>query len=257
MQGWVVTRPWGLVHSTNTYKRIYVIQLQSATVRSLLVLRLWWKTIRSRGIECCFHCFVFSQSGNSQLISAKKIRQANFIHWQNTGKYQFNKALLWFPTQGGRICMHLYAFVGFESSLSGRSAYKTWQKHPQKMRWVDSSDSFSPGRALALVTLGTCSWQPKSLRVHLGIQKGSLCRQAPWKHKCSGSKNKIEEICIKPMESNWISASILPHDHINANPWCLPSKARYKVTAMLQCYIKIMLIHLELHAQCIQMITLN
>ena len=161
MQGWVVTHPWGLVHSTNTYMRIFVIQLQSATVGSLLVLRLWWKTIRSRVIECCFHCFVFSQSGNSHLISAKKIRQANFIHWQNTGKYQFNKALLWFPTQGRRICMHLYAFVGFESSLSGRSAYTTWQKHPQKMRWVDSSDSFSPGRALALVTLGRAIDEPK------------------------------------------------------------------------------------------------
>ena len=91
------------IHIIQKYMRIYVIQLQSTTVRSLLVLRLWWKTIRSRGIECYFHCFVFSQSGNSQLISAKKIRQANFIHWQNTGKYQFNKALLRFPTQGRTI----------------------------------------------------------------------------------------------------------------------------------------------------------
>ena len=221
------------------------------------MLLLWWKTIRSRGIECCFHCFVFSQSGNSQLISAKKIRQANFIHWQNTGKYQFNKALLWFPTQGGRICMHLYAFVGFESSLSGRSAYKTWQNIHKKCAELIPHELFLAWSGPGFGDSWTCNWRTKGPRVHLGIQKGSLCRQAPGKHQCSGSKNKIKEKCIKPMESNWISASILPQDHINANPWCLPSKARYKVTAMLQCYIKIMLMHLELHAQCIQMITLN
>ena len=232
MQGWVVTRPWGLLHSTNTYHiyvyiymRIYVIQLQSATVGSLLVLLLWWKTIRSRGIECCFHCFVFSQSGNSQLISAKKIRQANFIHWQNTGKYQFNKALLRFPTQGRTIwvctfrsvCLYNVTKTSTKNALSWfLRLFLAWSRPGFGDSW-------------------TCNWRTKGPRVHLGIQKGSLCRQAPWKHKCSGSKNKIKEKCIKPMESNWISASILPHDHINANPWCLPSKARYKVTAVLQC----------------------